>query len=72
VINRLRAILCLVPVNLARFINKCGIFETIENIHLRATFDGFWIATLPEIATASVLGPWVWLQGGGLPPNLAV
>jgi hypothetical protein len=71
VINRLRAILYLVPVNLARFINKCGIFETIKNMHLRATFDGSWIATLPEIATASAHGPWVWLQGGGLIPNPA-
>ena len=62
----------LVSVNLARFINKSGKSRTIENIRLRATFDGFRISTLPEIATASAHGPQVGLRGGGLPPNLAV
>jgi hypothetical protein len=31
----------LVPVNLARFINKSGNIKVIENMHLRATFDVF-------------------------------
>jgi hypothetical protein len=31
----------LVPVNLARFINKCGISEINENLQISATFDVF-------------------------------
>jgi len=34
--------------NLARFINKSGNSRNIENMHLRATFDGFWRSRLSK------------------------
>jgi hypothetical protein len=42
--KRLRPKNASVCLNLARFINKSGKYRNIENMHLSAIFDGFWMS----------------------------